>query len=293
MRRVDTLRIGKRLNVRINRFVTRAITPVVLVAGLLLLMVLHFQGVLETTTAQDNLFHGQRSYSAGDLAFTFQEQAGTDRPGVHFDGAPVLSWVEWNSSISVDGSVANLWDSYHGYSYDDTKRQVFATMSGTGWQVIEVVTLVNAHTVRVDYQFVAGHDGNKSPGHVELRISHAHNTLYQPRVSGDRLTASVLPNDIKGVPTPGTTTVLHPFGDIGLTVSGPQVAADPISIDDLRGITAPDGTQQALASSFTTTYVVDNPQVNRMIQLGSETLTFTSTQPAGVPIPANGPTPVP
>src|SRR5258708_11197304 len=105
---------GKPLHVQINRFVSKVITPVVLVAGLLLLILLHFRGVLATTVSQDDLYHGQRSFSAGNLQETFMVNAGTDRPRVSWGDLPVLAWVEWSSTIAVDGNVSNLWDNYHG-----------------------------------------------------------------------------------------------------------------------------------------------------------------------------------
>lgn len=289
---VETRRAGtgKRLNVRINRFVTRVITPVVLVAGLLLLVLLNFRGVLGMTKTQDDLYRGQRSYSQGGLQATFQQAAGTDRPVLTFKGAPVLTWQEWSSTISVDGNVSNLWDSFHGYDFDDTKRQVFATASGTGWQVVEVVTLLDARTLRVDYQFVAGHSGVRAPKHIVLSISHYHNALYQPTVAGDTLTADVLPGNVQNFQS---GMVLHPWAKITLALSGPQLAPDPFAFDDLRGNAVAGGGVAQIASSFTTTYIVDNPQVNRLVPLGTETLTFTNTLPPGVPVPAAGPTPTP
>jgi hypothetical protein len=46
------------------------------------------------------------------------------------------------------------------------------------------------------------------------------------------------------------------------------------------------GTQQNLATSFTTTYSVRNPAVSVLIPLGTETLTYTSSSSAGAPIPS-------
>ncbi len=279
---------GKRLNIHINRFVAKVITPVVLVAGLLLLLLMNYRGVLDTTKTQVGIYHGQTTYSVEGLQATFQQDAGVDRPAVTYEGAPVLTWQEWSSSVSVDGNVSNLWDSFHGYDYDATKHQVFATMSGKGWQVVEVVTLVDAHTVRVDYQFVAGHQGLRVPKHIVLSISHYHNTLYQPVVAGNTLAADVLPGNVANFQA---GMVLHPWAKITLALSGPQVAPDPFAFDDLRGNATDGGTVQQIANSFTTTYVLDDPQVNRLTPLGTETLTFTNTLPSNVPVPGVGPTP--
>jgi hypothetical protein len=274
---------GRPLNVQINRFVSQVITPVVLLAGLLLLILLHFRGVLATTISQDDLYHGQRSFSVGNLQETFMLNAGTDRPGVSWGDIPVLSWVEWSSTIAVDGNVSNLWDNYHGYDYDTAKRQVFSTVSGRGWQVIEIVTLVDAHTVQVNFQFVARNSGTAEPHHVVIAIEHYHKALYQPMVAGTTLTAGVLPGSISSFSS-GMT--LHTLGTLTLAVNSPQLVPNGISIDDLRGNVTASGTQLATATAFTTTYTIDNPTVDKLIPLGTETLTYVSASSAPTPIPS-------
>lgn len=274
---------GKPLNVQINRFVSKVITPVVLVAGLLLLILLHFRGVLATTISQDDLYHGQRSFSVGNLQETFMVNAGTDRPGVSWGNSTVLAWVEWSSTISVDGNVSNLWDNFHGYDYDAAKRQVFSTVSGRGWQLIEIVTLVDAHTLTVNYQFVARNSGTAEPHHVVIAIEHYHKALYQPTVAGTSLTAGVLSGSISSF-TSGMT--VHALGTLTLAVSSAQLAPNGISIDDLHGNVTASGTELATATAFTTTYTIDNPTVDKLIPLGTETLTYVSALGAPTPIPS-------
>lgn len=287
---LHALRTGKGLNAHLYHLVRKFITPVVLLVGLLILVVFHFRGVLAVTTSQNNLYHGITAYTAGSFQVTFQNNAGTDRPSVSYSNVSLLTYVDWNSTISVDGSVQSLWDNFHGYSTDDTKRQIFATTTGYGWQVVEVVTLVDSHTVSVAYSFMATHQGNAEPHHVILNIVHFHKTWYQPSVQGNTFTAEVLPRYLSGIDD--TTSVPHAIGTLTLTLSGPAVpATNAMSIDDLRGYPISGTTERFLASSLTTTYMVDNPQVDRLIPLGVETITFTSSVAPGTPIPAQVPTP--
>lgn len=287
---LHALRTGERLNVHLYTFVKKFITPAVLLAGLLFLAVFHFKGVLAITTSQNNLYHGVSAYSSGPYAVTFQNNAGTDRPAITYGNVNLLSYVDWDSTISVDGQVQNLWDNYHGYNTDDAKRQIFATTSGYGWQVIEVVTVVDSHTITVAYNFMATHQGTAEPHHVTLDIMHLHKTWYQPTVHGDTFTAEVLPGYLGGIDT--STTIPHPIGTVSVTVSGPAVpSTNAVSLGDLRGYAVNGTTEQSLASSMTTTYTVDNPQVNRLIPLGTETVTFTSALLNGTPIPAPVATP--
>jgi hypothetical protein len=290
---LDTLKSRTRLtgagwNVRLTRLLRNVITPVVLLAGLLILAVVHFQGVLKVTTAQSDLYRGITAYSVGPLNATFQHNAGTDRPNISYDNTNLLTYVDWNSTISIDGHVENLWDNFHGYSQDDTKRQIFATTSGYGWQVVEIITAVDAHTVTVQYDFVAVHEGTAEPQHVVLTIVHTHKTWYQPTVNGNTFTAQVLPGSVSTV---SSGTRLHGIGTLTLALSGPDVPQNAISITDLRSTFGPDGTQQSLANTMTTMYALDNPQVDRLVPLGTETITFTPQTPTGTPIAAPVATP--
>ena len=287
---LKSLRTGHKLNVRLNRFVKQVITPVVLLAGLLVLVLVHFHGVLNITTANNNLYKGITAYSAGPLEMSFQHNAGTDRPAILYDNVSLLSFVDWNSTITVDGQVQNLWDNFHGYDQDDTKHQVFATTSGYGWQLVEIISLVNAHTVSVQYEFLAQHQGNAEPHHVVLSIVHLHKTWYQPKANGNSFTAQELPGSVSSI---SGTSQPHALGTLTLTVAGPHVATSPISVDDERGFAQPNGTVLSLATSMTTTYTIDNPQVDRLTPLGTETITFANSQAAGTPLPAIGTPTVP
>ncbi|MFI5273366.1 MAG: hypothetical protein ACHQ4H_10090 [Ktedonobacterales bacterium] len=289
---LKTPKLTDRLNLKLNRFTLKVITPVVLLAGLLVLAFFNFQGVLATTSIQDNLFRGQIAYSSGPLQFTFQQLAGTDRPALSYDGAPFLTYVDWSSTISIDGHVQNLWDNYHGYDYDrknPDNKQFFATSSGTGWQVVEVVSLLNAHTVTVHYDFVARTaNGVEYPHSITLSIEHVHRTLYEPAIRGNTLVADVLPGFLQNANSGSTP---HSSGTLTFQVSGPELGAQPIALDAVRGNAGPDGVVRTLADSFTTTYTLQSPQVNRLTPLGTETIIFTPSVSAGTPVGAPVETP--
>lgn len=275
-----------RLNVGLRRFVTKFITPIVLVAGLLLLAAVHFRGVLAITTAQTDLYRGVTAYSSGPLQLSFQQNAGSQRPDVIFENAEVLNYAEWSSTISVDGHVTNLWDNAHGYSFDNRHRQVFSTISGTGWQVIEVAQLVDARTITVQFDVVARNQGTAAPHSVTLSILHVHRSLYQPTLHGDRLTAGVLPDPVTSL---NGGAALAPIGSLTLSVSGPAATGNDIALNNVMSATGPNGASQTVADSFTTTYTLSNPTVDKLTTLAMETITFNGQaqpgQPVGAPIP--------
>ncbi len=62
-------RLTHKLNARTHTLVSRVITPVVLLLGLLVLLVAHFNGVLAITKSQDDLYHGQKAFSVGRMQY--------------------------------------------------------------------------------------------------------------------------------------------------------------------------------------------------------------------------------
>ena len=284
-------RVGDlRLNVGLRRLVTKFATPVVLLVGLLLLAAVHFRGVLAITTAQTDLYRGVFAYSSGPFQLSFQQNAGTQRPAVVFENAEILNYAEWSSTISVDGHVTNLWDNAHGYSSDSGHRQVFSTISGPGWQVVEVAQLVDAHTITVQFDFVARNQGTASPHNVSLSILHVHKSLYQPTLHGNSLTAGVLPG---AVATLDGGASLTPVGDLTFTVSGPGATGNAIALNNVVSAAGPNGATRSVTDSFTTTYSLSNPTVDKLTTLATETITFSGQaqpgQPAGVPVPVATP----
>lgn len=270
----------QRLNARLRRIVTKLITPVVLLAGLLLLAIVHFHGVLAITTAQTDLYHGVTAYSSGPLQLSFQHNAGTQRPDLVFDNVEVLNYAEWSSTISVDGHVSNLWDNMHGYSQDNANRQVFSTISGAGWQVIQIATLVDAHTMTVQYDFVARNQGLAVPRNITLSILHTHKSLYQPTLHGATLTAGVLPGAVSSLDGGAAPA---PMGALTFAVSGPSAGANPIAVNNVTSAVGPNGATRSVADSFTTTYALSNPIVDKLTTLATETITYTSLTTPGSP----------
>jgi hypothetical protein len=277
-------------NVRLNRFTTRAITPVVLLGGLLLLAVYHFNGVLKTTQAQDNQFHGLAALSSGPLQVTFQRDAGTDRPLVQWNGYELLTYADWSSTLSVDAEVSELWNNMHGYTEDQQTHRVFATTTGDGWQVVEVVMVIDSRHLSVEYDFVARSGGQptQAPRTVALTIQHYGIAWYEPRVAGNSFSAEVPPLTSNAAPP---TLPLAPLGVLTLAVSGPALAPGGLQLGIMRTVVGSAG-QQTWASQLTTAYQLTAPQVDRLIPLGVETLTFTpSAMRTGAPVGAPVTTP--
>ena len=285
---LQTLKTGDRLNVRLKNFVMKVITPVVLLAGLLILVLVHFRGVLKITTAQQNQYDGIVAYSGGPLGVSFDQNAGTSRPQISFANAKVLSIVDWDSTISVDGTVTNLWNSAHGYSQDNAKRQIFSTSTGTNWQVIQIITLVTDRTVRVQYEFVAPRASSAEPRNVVLTISHLQQSLEQPHIKGNTLTALVLPHKVTSLTN---SSVPKPMGTLTVQVAGPAVIDKAVSIQNLQAQATSSGSLTTVFDTFTTTYSIQNPQVDRMIPLGTETITYNTSILPGQPLPSSSPTP--
>src|SRR5215469_17725122 len=200
-----------RPNVRLYTFVSKVITPAVLLLGLLVLAIFHFNGVLANTQSIDNIYHGEQAYSNGPMAYTFQELAGTDRPDVDYNGISLLTYVDWSSTMSIDGHVSNLWDNFHGYDYDRNNpndTEFFSTTTGTGWQLIEVVKLTSNHSMTVSYSLVARTESLAEPHHVIVTIEHVHQSMYQPTVQNNVFTAGVLSHQMDSVTSGDTPTPL-------------------------------------------------------------------------------------
>ena len=87
-----------------------------------------------------------------------------------------------------------------------------------------------------------------------------------------------------------------PLGTLTVSVSGPAVPAGSIVLDTLRANQNATGVTPVLTDTFATTYVIQNPDVNRLTPLGTETINFTPSALAGTPVsapvPVTTPTPV-
>jgi hypothetical protein len=307
---------AQRRTVQFYRAIARAVTPAVLIAGLLVLAVYHFHGVLQITQASDNLYRGIYAFSQDKFEVDFQRDAGLDRPDILYDRFELMSFSDWDTVISVDGHTQELWNSYHGYSVDTQKRQVFASASGYGWQLTEVVTLVDDHTVTVTYQLTARHLGTAAPQQVMLQVVHQHAGYldngppqpksvfwYDPKVQGNTFTGEELPlaaQDPVAHPATGPTYTAYPFGVTTLQISGPFVASTPITLHNYGSAVVQGGQSEAWAGSLATHYAISNPPVDTLTTLGTETISFGLLgQNAGTPVilplpqPATAPTPAP
>ncbi len=266
-------------------FISKVITPAVLVAGLLLLILFNFRAVLKTTVSASDRFHGQVTFSQGAFSYRFKETAGIDRPLVRYTNEDLLTYAEWSSTLAVDGNVQQLWDNDHGYSYDETRYQAFSTITGNDWQLIEVVTLVNDHMMTVTYNLVP-QPVDTAPAQYVLDIVHIHNSWYGYQATENTFKALVT-NDgpIANNVTPPT------IGAISFKVEGNAVPHPLLKVNNARSTI---GEKSAInqANAFTTEYVVDNPVPHRMIILGTEIITFQpGASNTGAPLPGSVPLP--
>ncbi|MGH2487206.1 MAG: hypothetical protein ACRDHE_14460, partial [Ktedonobacterales bacterium] len=181
-----------------------------------------------------------------------------------------------------------LWDNMHGYSQDNAHHQIFSTISGAGWQVIQIATLVDAHTMTVRYDFVARNQGLAVPRNVTLSILHTHKSLYQPTLRGSTLKAGVLPAAVSSLDGGAAPA---PMGALTFAVSGPSAGVNPITVNNVTSAVGPNGATRSVADSFTTTYALSNPIVDKLTTLATETITYTSLTAPGAPVGAPVATP--
>jgi hypothetical protein len=268
----------------LRTFISKVITPVVLVAGVLFLVYFNFSSVLKTSETNNDQLNGMASFSLGGLASRFQETAGIDRPALRYNGNNLLSYSEWSSTVSVDGDVQEIWNNNHGYEVDQNKRQVYSTTSGSNWQLIEIVTLVDAQTVTVTFEFTARPASVPGPRQYTFDIAHVASSStewYNVKQSNNRFTGQVIKGN--GIPTVTAANPFYDFGTLSVSVSGPAVQNSGVQMQDNTTVTGPKGSL-TLAQEFNTEYQVTNPSPFTLITLGTETLTFKpAPNPTGAP----------
>ncbi len=245
-------------------FISKVITPVVLIAGILILIVFNFKGVLKTVQTTDDRFQGLVSFSQGSLAYRFSETSGVDRPAVRFNNQALISYAEWSSTISIDGEVQELWNSGHGYSYDEKNRQMYNTINGPDWQIMELVTLVNDRTVKVTFNFAPKPTTTPTPVHYVFDIAHSHLWWYQYQLSSNNDTFTAQLNQ---------TTNNAKAATVSLKVAGDAAQNPQIKVGSAKTVTGAQGTTTT-TGAVTTEYVLDNPTPNQMVTLGTETITY-------------------
>jgi hypothetical protein len=260
--------LDSRLTTRLYLFLKYYLTPIVLLAGLLALVVFHFRGVLATAQSQQNALQGAISYNQDGLAMRFNANSGDGRPVLTWNNWNLVSYSEWSSLVAVDGVTQELWNSSHGYTVDNARRQIYVAATGSNWQVIEIATLVNAQTVRVSWSAVLRpQPGQPLPANVEIDIRHTQGAWANPTIQGQTFSAQVM--QALGRPTSGQPTL----GRLQIALSGSGLASQPFSIADLRSAAGPSGLT-SWASILVTRYTLNHPPPNVLLPLGTETITF-------------------
>jgi hypothetical protein len=273
----------------LRSFISKVITPFVLVLGVLLLIFFNFNGVMRATIVTNNRSDGQVAFSSNALSYTFQENAGIDRPLVLSAGQNLLSYAEWSSTASVDGVVEELWNSRHDYDTDPKKNQVFSTISGNAqdWQLTEIVTLVNDHTLTVTFTFDARTNTATDPSVYIFDIAHENtsgNTWFNAQTGKGTFTAQVVQAKSSTLKNTTDLSKLKSIGTLSLTAVGSAIATPPLSTQNDTLLSTSQGSIH-MPSGFITEYRVDNPTPNQLITLGTETLTFQAQNgTAGSPL---------
>ncbi len=252
---------------RLDVLLAKAVTPALLLAGLLALLVFHFGGTLTNLEKQQDTYNDVIGLSNGKLSLVFHRDSGTGRPSLTFNGQKLLDYVDSASTISVDGQTQPLWNGDHGYTVDTTKRQVVSTSSGSDWQVVEVAALSDVNTVTINYSFVSMPKQGTGPRQVVLYIAHSHRAWLAPNITGASFDAIVLPEPA----VYSTNATVVPTGKLSVAVSGRYVKPGSVALDMSNS-----GTQAGTAwtTAFTTTFEIDNPSLGTLIPLGSETIRF-------------------
>jgi len=272
------------------------VLPLIVLAGVLVVALYHFHNVLKAPPTV-GLPQTAATYNSGALTMRYAHVVGLDRPALLYNGASLLSYAEPSATLTLDGEPQPLWDAYHTVKTNPTTRRVYTTISGDGWQVLQVATLVNDTTVTVAYTFTAHpQPGQTAPAQVTLAmpIYNTANTLwYQPTTTqGATFQAQLEPL----APANAATLVGGPapqsLGTLTLTLRGPGVGADALSLGALHTIPLANGAQGSWATSLTTRLTITHPPANQPVALGTETITFqpASSIPTGAPLPITTPT---
>jgi hypothetical protein len=270
------------LTPRLGSFISKVITPVVLVGGVLFLLYFNFHSVLKASQDASTQFKGDVAFSQGAFSYRFQENAGIDRPALRYGTQDILSYAEWSSVVSVDGDVQELWNNYHGYDVGNDKRQVYSTTSNNDWQLMETVTLVNDHTVTVTFQFTKRFLATASdpgPLHFVFDIAHTLSSgqWYNYQVGSGTFNAQVLSGN--GIPDNANPAAV---GKISLSATGDVSPTPAITVKSNPSVVSPDKVTN-LTQTFFTEYQVTNPKPYELLTLGTETITFEPGSTANKP----------
>lgn len=262
---------------RLQRLVAVSITPVVLIVGVLALVLLHFHSTLLLAEQTDQLAQGNIRFQAGQMQVNFNRDSGDTRPAIFYGQTPVLQYIEWSSSVVVDGVVYSLWDETHGYSFDGAHREIVSTASGPGWQVVQQIAL-DGQGVTVSYSFVAL--SGTPVHHVELALLHERTYWLAPHIAGDRFTGGITSLPVSALQT---GAAVQPAWQVTLdTQPAAGTRAGVALVNQQSAFDAANGTSLSWASGFTTTYTFDNPQPNMLTPVAAERISIAPVgQPSG------------
>ncbi len=281
--RMDTTSLLARVKRTTLIDVRKLVVPLILLVGLITLAVFHFNTVLKTAQASDAAANGAMSCARGGLQLVFRRDDGTDRPGILYNGAPVLSYADWSSTISVNGASEELWNHFHGYSYDTAHCTIYSTTTGTGWQLVAVISLVDDHTVQVAYHFAARPSSGPTIDQMELRVLHAAPLWLAPTVKDNTLTGSILPATVHKIDRRSPPAAI---ATLKLNESGNDVPNNAIELGGYHTLVDETGVNLSWASSAVTAYRLTSPDADHLIELGVERITVQPSDAAASGTPA-------
>ena len=259
----------------LRTFISKVITPVVLLAGLLILVIFNFDSTLREQQASENNYRSLVTYSQGAFSLAYDQTSGLNRPEVNYGSQQLLSFAEWDSTMSIDGQVTNLWANSQGYDIDNAHNTIYSTVTGPdGVQLNQVTTLVNDHTVTVTFNFSLRPQSATPPTHYVIDISHVNtmNYWYDPLIKRGTFSAYVL-QQLAGLSANDATNIAASLGKITVTTGGGDIAGPNVTNGSISNTTTSAGGLSS-TRSFETEYTINNPTPARMINLGTETITF-------------------
>ncbi|MEO7003246.1 MAG: hypothetical protein ABI068_15640 [Ktedonobacterales bacterium] len=268
--------------------------PLILLVSVLAVAAYHFHNILKTPPTV-GVLQTAATYNSGGLTMRYAHTEGLDRPGMLYDGWSLLSYAEPSSTLTLDGETQPLWNAYHGVKSNPAARQLYTTISGDGWQLLQVATLVNDATVTVAYTFIAQPQaGQASPAQVTLSMpiyattSTATNTLwYQPIIQDATFQAQLVPVAPANAAMLASGPAPQSVGTLTLALSGPGVAAGALTLGALHTIPLANGAQGNWATALTTRLTLAHPPADQPVALGTETITFqpANASSTGGPLP--------
>jgi hypothetical protein len=269
----------------LRTFISKVITPVVLLAGLLVLVVYNFNGVLKAAQTEDDHYHGLVAYNQGPMGIQFKQDSGIDRPLIRYNTHQLLSYAEWSSTISVDGTVNSLWDTDQNYQIDEAHNRIYSTASNSeGWDLSQITTLKDDHTVTVSFTLATRPTVLPVPTKYVIDIVHVFNHWNNPVVKDNTFTGDVTVTSANNPSDLGAY-----LGKLTLTATSDGAELPTFKLQDVTSSAGPNG-MTSMASAFVTEYTVLNPKPDIMMALGTETITFDpGAHPAGAPV--GGPNP--